>query len=288
MQEHCTPETEYSNHKELQTKKPIHGVVFWFGLIFETITCALLIIFIPSSIWYCQGDYSNEHKIVWIIFVILYVLHYYLLLLILFLRLYYSFSGTGYDLSKFAVRTYTIMYIIQPISLLVSTLLYGSDKYKNIGLALTVLSGLLLIALMISVTLLYVLKLIQIYKLSKGDEYFMKLITKTTILTVITITFTFLMLIPFILVNKFNGYTYWIFELWLIVDIYINCIAIIITYKFTQKYYLKICGCCQIKCRTLCMKIVHNDEINVVKNINITNTTDDAKHTNQPDVVIQP
>ena len=129
---------------------------------------------------------------------------------------------------------------------------------KQIGYFFIGISAIILF-LIISIVILYVQKLIVVYKLSNGDEEYIAITTKSIILTGVCLSVTVIGYIPFAFVNHFNGYTYWIFEICLVFDLYANWICIVGGFAMFDHYYLKLCGTIDTKCRGCCGSLLKID-----------------------------
>ena len=78
------------------------------------------------------------------------------------------------------------------------------------------------------------------------------MITKTTILSIITISVTLLTLIPLSTIRHFlNIYTFWLMHAIVSIDIYINFVCISLSYKCFNACYNILCGPLDRRCRGL-------------------------------------
>ena len=111
----------------------------------------------------------------------------------------------------------------------------------------------------------------MVYRLSNGDEHYMGIATKTTILTVICLIVTMIGYTPFVFINYLNGHSYWIYEVCLLIDIYTNWMCVVGGYPMFASYYERLCAKIDSKCRDCCGNILGiDDEINVAKEIQMS------------------
>ena len=258
------------NQSSTPSEKVYH-VLFWSGVVFQIISALAIIDILVGSITYCIPEFYQALDLQRGLFTIFLAMHYYMLLLILFIRVYFAFQGSMFALTKCTVKTYIVIYIIEPILFILGGFMYIIVD-SPIGLMLIAVAVVFILSLIISIVALYVQKLIQVYKLSKGDEHYMSIITKTTILTMMSVIVTCFGYIPFFMVNYLNGYTYWIMELSLLIDIYTNYICVVVGYPVFATLYNKLCGGLDLKCRNCCGKLAGIDvnESNIAKNIQIS------------------
>ena len=191
--------TYLRKNSHASTQKWQH-ILFWIGIVFQMVTIMTIINFIISSICYCQYTLYNKVATLFntlrVTYIILFTLHYYLLLLIFFIRVYFAFKGSTFALKKCTVICYTVFYILQPVLFICGGFIFLMIN-QQIGSFIIGVTGIFLLLLIISIVMLYVQKLIAVYKLSGGDEHYMHIITKTTILTVICLIVTMIAYSPF-------------------------------------------------------------------------------------------
>merc|ERR1712176_992556 len=113
------------------------------------------------------------------------------LLLSWFIRLYYAFNGTPLELSKITIIVYISIFLT---SFIFATLLCFANVIimmnRNLWL-LTLLCLLIWFAMLtISLTFLFIQKLIKVYKNLGSDDEFIGLITKITLLNFISVSIT--------------------------------------------------------------------------------------------------
>ena len=197
---------------------------------------------------------------------LLYVIQTFILLIIFFEKLTVVFEGTQFIVSSFTKTMYKIIFSFIPIGTIIAISLYQSK------LIFSIFAGILLfmfISLMISLVILFVFKLIQVYKQLgmnaddnkeiHGNKSVVSAITKTTILTSTSIIITFLngIVAMIRLNNPNNAYLAWIANLFVLLDVYTNFLCVIMCYKAFGRYYKNFCKCFDIKCRKCWVNIIY-------------------------------
>ena len=252
--------------------------LFYTGLIFILITIIILIKCIIYGLSHCQYIIiaeSRQEIIFNVIFRDLYVIQLYFLWIVLFIRLYYIFNSTGYRLSKLTIRIYSSIFIFSPIL----TVLLSVNSLYTIFIVLGLSGG---IFITLSIIILYIFKLIQVY--TRYTEYqehqnidnddniesskqnnlgLLTTITKNTILVIISTLFSLLIL--FILIMNFiftvykikYGYQQEFLDICLLLDVYITTLCLIFQYKYLHSSYEYFCGCIDIVCRYYCNQFVN-------------------------------
>ena len=266
--------TIYSSIKHYRSPRcgdeNFYRTLFWCIFTFQIITGLALIFQISGSILYCphklHGVGTDWNLIQRVLFASFLGLHYYLLLLILFIRVYFVFKASAFAVSKCTARVYAIVYVIQPVIYFsgVLTFIFVNETVGYIIIAIILVD---LLGLMMSLIILYLNKLTTIYKLSNGNQYYMGVITKTTILTIISLSVTLVGYLPFFFSSWLNGYSWWITDLMIVVDIFTNYVCVVAAHPIFASYYVKLCGGLDAKCRYCCGSILGIDENENVGNI---------------------
>ena len=254
----------YKTIKKFESKKS--PVLYWIGICFQISCIATLSTYLAQSTVYCPYHLYNKNETAYAITAallnIFLVIHYYLLLVILFIRIHFVFKGSMWAIKQCTIRIYCCLYIAMIVFLLSGSMVFVFHEEDTYGLYLIGIVVVIIIGIMIGLMVLYIRKLINVYKLSEGDQYFMGIITKTTICTLISLSFFFFAYIPFFAVQSMTGYSYWILDLAVITDIYSNYICVIVAYPMFGTYYVKLCGKLDVKCR-LCWGRMIGIDINV-------------------------
>ena len=181
---------------------------------------------------------------------------------IFFYRLYYIFYGTSLALSKITLYITLFLYIISFTVSIVAPLMY--TQFPNaIGLIVASLSMVFSICLTIYLAVLFIYKLYSIHKSAKnGTNSQIQIMTKTSILTFISIFATFIDSISFSLFLFITSqHFHFLSNVIMIADIYTNFLCVIFTYKCFDSYYIKACG----RCHNKCQKCVVDKEVVLTK-----------------------
>eukprot|EP01083_Nonionella_stella_P151119 482481_1 len=240
------------NNKKGRTPSWLFYSALIFVVISVVILCKCILYGLSLCSYFLVLDASLHHLVFDIIFSDLYVIQLYLLWIVLFIRLYYIFLGTPYALSVVAIRIYCVIFIFSP--LLLCVLFWFYKIFIVLGL-----SGGIFITL--SMIILYIFKLIQVYTHGSDDEL-LATITKNTILIMICTLFSLLIL--FILIMNFifsvyaisYGYQQQFLDICLLLDCYISTCCLIFQFKSLHPKYEYFCGCVDVICRYYCAQFV--------------------------------
>ena len=251
---HCHPNTESPTPPK---------ILFIAGIFYTIITFLNCVQYLINGIYWAAtcNKYSPA-----LLFsgIILYVLQTYFLWLILFLRLYIVFRNSAYKLSKCTIIFFISMFTILPIatfSLFNPSVQSNGWRVYIIAISVFVLS----ILLSLSISIIFLYKLFIIYKAVqfKSDDTFLSLITKNTILVVISISFSVINLVVTALVPDI-GYTFslaFIRHFMFLFDIFTNFICVTLAFQCFDNYYDIFCGLLDKKCQWLCMKMMLRQDI---------------------------
>ena len=176
-----------------------------------------------------------------------------MLLGLLFYKLYKTYHIVpSLALSKLAIITFSIFYIVTCIMLLTAMTMHtlAPAGITGVLLAMTCVCIVILSILLFGV---YIHKLHLIAAVSK-DEELLNLIAKNSLLGIVSISVTLFGGIIFILVETFlSPYYDIVVAIFIILDIYTNALCVFLSYKAFEAYYYKICGCCDSKCIRKCL-----------------------------------
>ena len=188
-----------------------------------------------------------------------YGLQYYLLLFVLFIRLYLVFKNTKFELSKTTINIYKFVFILSVLLIIsIAPIQIFLAHAPIIILSSQALMLLLAIVLNVSLSILFIYKLVQVNKDQdvRNNGNLLDIITKNTILTVISNCATILVILGMVLsiiVPDHN--VYWVFTVNVLVqymDVYTNFICIALTFRCFISFYGNICGLLDRKCKGMC------------------------------------
>ena len=248
------------NRKELPPT-----LLFVTGLLYSFITLGLLSCNLMNGIY----QIISCHKWSWIIFLsqrILYCIQTYCLWIILFLRLYFVFIDSIYTLHKCTIYIFGFVFILMPFF---AVSLFLPFIMVSIRWILSFVTFSITIFISLGISLLFLCKLQIVYKsmincVTHNDEL-LSIITKNTILVIISITFSLINFTQLLLtamqwdqlVVNIRNFTF-------LLDAYTNFICIMLTYKLFESHYQFLCGRldknCQ-KCCQFCGKINNKNQI---------------------------
>lgn len=173
------------------------------------------------------------------------------LYMVLFIRLKIIFHGTEYQLSKCTIRVYVASFVFMYSTIPVLLIIFRETSvlYAVAGSVFFV-AGLLNVA----VVALFINKLINVSRMEvDNNQRIINVITKTSILAVISCIFTILGVISVGVQIKFAAYRNSIYPVcFLLIDSYTNYICIVLSINLFQSKYQFFCGCIDRKCKSLC------------------------------------
>ena len=197
---------------------------------------------------------------------ILFVAQYWIMILLLFCRLKFTFDGTAYALSKCAIWAFFCMYILMLAFALRSAFVNDwTEEYIFSGMTLALISILSGFSIISVLGLVFVKKLIDVNR-DSGDSSqqatnsLLSTLTKQTILTLTSIS-SLLVFGAISSVLHERGlvmssiHANVIYALCSLLDVWNNFICILLSYGAFDDYYMKVCGCCDTKCKQLCGKL---------------------------------
>ena len=180
----------------------------------------------------------------------------FLLLILWIIRLYYAFNLTQFKLSRYTVGFIITSATIGFFGLMYCLLLYTPKD--PVGLTVLLINVATFISWMIFLISLFIYKLIQVYKNVSKNSALISIITKITILSVISITFTvvhciMLMITTLAFKNKpqIGLHVKMTKDLLHLFSIFINFICILFSYNCFDNEYQSLCGMTNDMCTNL-------------------------------------
>eukprot|EP01083_Nonionella_stella_P043961 118574_1 len=248
-------------------------LLFSAGLAFMISSCLMLLLITVcmfTIIASCAGHHNQSvFDVIDVARPLCYMLQLYFLLLVFFLRLCYVFKGTALRLSNVCVKVYKFIFCTIPFCLILGAFVYTFSHVSILRLLVLIPAFLLVVILIISVVVLFIQKLMQVYKCAGHDEALMGIITKTAILSLLSITMTILsptclaisMSVP-------NVHVQWVANVFVLLDVYTNFVCVALCDRYYSTYYFKICGCLDRRCHVMCREMAGvNDVGNIVNSI---------------------
>eukprot|EP01083_Nonionella_stella_P081916 225932_1 len=244
---------ERAKKKKMTTTSPLYkgGLIYFvINLIWFIVSATANACFCSHSEFYVSLQFFNG---------MMYGIQYGALLLLLFMRCYYVFHGTAYQLSRCVVITYVALYIILVCSVMVSNFLYVTHKGDSIVHTITSpINYLAVISLNVILVYLFISKLLTIQKQANkandDDEQhsrFMSTVMKATILTFMSILTTINCALIIAFVDEEGEYVFFI-GLFLNFDVLTNYLSFLLGYSQFEANYLCLCGRCDKGFKSLC------------------------------------
>eukprot|EP01084_Bolivina_argentea_P101213 181502_1 len=265
-------------YKHHPTERP-PKTLFIVGLLHLSISLCALASYLANSIqktitcgaWFWSLFY---------IFMGFHSLQTYFLWIVLFLRVYYTFMDSVYTISRWTIYFFSLIFIAAAIAaLLVMIPIFESSIQWIFTFTLLVL----MVVMSFAISALFIYKLHCVYKSmidAIQDDGLLSIITKNTILVLLSISFSIGSLLSTVLtlyqwgwaISRIRNFIF-------LFDAYTNFICIILTYKFFDKYYHNICGCVDTKCKIFChccTKLITKKKRKKAKKIEIGNISNDV------------
>lgn len=231
--------------------KKVSKFLYYSGLSYFILSTITLILSTPINFYCSKSDimrYADRvHKI-------LYSVQCYFYIVLWFLRLYFAFRGTAFELSKCALTTIITFAMIGFVSLLYAMIFH--DTHTNFGFVVTGCLILLFIAWIMFLVSLFIYKLINVYKnVSAENNGLIRVITKITILSIVSICSSFLYLSIFFIARNKNIHLKLARDYMQLVSTYMNFICVLLSYNCFDAFYGKSCGKMDIEC-TKCWSLL--------------------------------
>ena len=155
------------------------------------------------------------------------------------------------------------------VPILIITTIIVLSFNDDLALIFGAFALLIIIGLILSIVYLFLHKIISVYRNVNGiksdeesEEELIRVITKHTILTMSTITWTLLFIVVIILVatDKKNAAIHEsIGDIVATGDVFVNFVCILLSMEYNKEWYNKICGCLDAKCKICCYSIVTHE-----------------------------
>lgn len=234
-------------------------------MILFSIQVIALSLYAAANIFYCNEQRIELSANIRAIADGLYLIQYALLLFILFYRIDLVFKGSGYELSKFTVFLFITLYILSIVfgALTVYTLQSHSVSIHHLFPITATIFCVALLSTISMLPCLFIYKLMAVHKDtasaidSSSSSNMISTITKISLLSSISIlSFIFSAILPFLiyLTNLSSIHMQFLFVFIGTIDMYTNFISVILTFGSFNRYYVRLCGLCDIGCKRLCQK----------------------------------
>lgn len=242
----------------------ITTVSFFVTTLFLILLYAPFIFILEDCLKVSQSLYSTIYTMYFMLFII----HSLLLLYIFYCKLQSVFMRSRWALSNCTILVYKTLFVISPIICISSTLLWISNLISDIIFQILISLFLLIyVVSTMSVIAIFIRKLIQVYNTDKlNNESLINAITKSTILTTISLIVTILHLITGISLNFDTVLAHWINHYASLGDIFTNFICVILCFKLFQNLYDKLCVSLDSKCH-YCWRSMLNQDAKMMEQV---------------------
>ena len=184
--------------------------------------------------------------------------HIYLIIGILYYRLYYITKGTFVKISLYQCATFYTFYILNIILYIIGTILYLHDHDEVADILISIIM-IISIILTLWLMIMTVAKLVLVYRVSK-DEELMRTISKASLLSIITLVATILVNLFFLTTFRFKSVHVQVIGVLLhLLNSCSNYFMIWLSFKHYKQYYSKICGICDSCCYGICKRCFPKD-----------------------------
>eukprot|EP01083_Nonionella_stella_P081374 224111_1 len=219
--------------------------------------------------------------------VLFFALQIYLSLIIFFERLLAVFCHTKFRISVYITRSYQCFWIFFPASglfVFALSLITGSTDSRTWKLICSITGFILLTLVMISLLILYIVKLISVYKSIEfaNDKFLVNAITKTTILASFSILITIfnIIIIASSGGNPSSDAVQWLQFFMTLCNIYINFLCVVLFYHHFKPLYTKCCSCFDTKCNK-CWEVLVVDTLMLAHMIQTNSASTHTSKSNQ-------
>eukprot|EP01083_Nonionella_stella_P143980 448573_1 len=244
---------------------------------FITATICVVLMNGTTKLLYC-ADSETFIAILLLLWLALFAIQSYLLLLIFYIKLKKVFMKSPLRLSKNTNRAYTVMFIALPCGAVIGIGVFF--VHPTVFVWIEIMFLLLFAALMISLVVLFIYKLVQVYKraaASEKDEDLVAVITQTTLLATISIFLTIVNAINTAMYSAVDNIVYqWICHYIVLFDIITNFICVIIGFKIFKQTYYALCFHLDTHCRSCCRHIVLDQSPKTLRRMEMVNHTTDT------------
>ena len=235
----------------MQHKRDLHNYIFYPGLLFFIITGLT----VAANIYHLLNDFSS---ISFLIKTCIYGTHFFLLIINIFIRIIIVFNGTAHQISACTIKIYIFWACMCPTS--VCAIIYTFYEYGRSALYVVVaICNIEAVCVLSSLSFLFVSKVSAINNMIDGslkdDNTLMTVMSKNSLLAIVSNITTFVAAIGFLILSFFvqNGsrlafITSMFIEL---IDCLTNFMCVWLSFKCFHAYYFKICGQCDAVMRTI-------------------------------------
>eukprot|EP01084_Bolivina_argentea_P303911 524803_1 len=199
-----------------------------------------------SIVYFDTGQY---------IFAFSWAFQWFTLLIVLYSRLFYAFKGSAYHISKIASNIFAFLYVIFIFIMLLVLFAY----IMHLSIFVWTFASQFIIVSKSNSSITTNSNSMTTNSKKQEDQTFVSIITKSTILSTISIGSTLLLLLGTIIVfSTLETNSEILLCVWnslISTDMISNFCCITLTNKWSETYYLFIFGCCDNCCRSCCFQL---------------------------------
>jgi len=236
----------------------LHKSLFYLGFCFYIIIFLTFFAILFLSLTICNYPYLFQWALV--IYSQLYSIQCLFLLAFLSCKLYFVFKGSVFALSRRTIIICSTLYAITTLFGILAAIAYPNYQHMSLMDTISVFMACFMVIVMaILVNVMLIAKLVQVYKMADSDQYFIDVVTKTSLLALIS-TGSFLVLSTLAVMGPFHNsfHVGFVEKLCLIVDCFTNFWCTLLSFKHFDGWYLKLC--CDSKCKKTWYCILGRDE----------------------------
>ena len=256
---------KFIQHRIQSAKKRSPACLFYLGLLFLIVSSITLFLWTFLFIFICyplEGDFiiSLMATLCYAIF------QFYLLWLVMYIRLYSVFKESVHRISKCTNTCMVVLFILLPILMYALIVIFFHFDQTGTGKSIW-FAFLIFAAVSLLFSLLFIGKLYKIQRhsnVASKESPVMIAMTKTIILALFSFSVSvFVAIISYFLYDYKTKYlSMWILNaLLIILDIYSNFICVALSYSIFNEQYTKCCGRIDEKCRKCFWNMANSDSV---------------------------
>ena len=204
---------------------------------------------------------AENEKIIGHIATQIYVLQNMIVIGWFFYRLEYIFRRTALALSKPVVTSFGVIYTLFCLFAIISGILWMLDILKW----LLVIVGGFTILFTIWLAFMFTYKLFKTFQ-GNQDQKLLMLMRKTAFLAFISTSFIlFTSIHGAVNANAESIHIDLVHAMIIMLDVYSSFLCILLSLEYFNGYYMKIFGCCESKCFTICKRYVVSEHVKDIK-----------------------
>ena len=257
---------KYISSFNLKTKKHL----FWSALLFFILVFSTHLQWASALIFSCY----NMNTFIYLnnIFVQLLGIQRLILLGVIFMRLHIIFKRTKHRLSLLTHKIYWIVYILSFISFIAGAVSYANFRQNPIGFIIIMIGLMIGSILFIFLFVLFINKLVTVYRTTDTDPELMALITKSSLLSFIQMSSMLIFIsVTALAIQETSIHFGLVNGIFLCIDMSVSFWTTILAYKSFSGWYEKMCGCCDAKCKSCWNEMIgRNDVIAMVNEVQLS------------------